>query len=517
MASESIRESGGLDEGSSSSPPVLEFCEIVKTFAGQVAVDHVSFEVRSGEVHGLVGENGAGKSTLVKVLAGEHKADDGQIYLNGERLHTDHPSETTRRGIGFIHQVPALVPSLSVSENVYLGLEFPRNPLGLISWSRVNQSVRPFLERVGLGDVNPGAKLGSLDVAERQLVALARVLTIDHLQAVVFDEVTAPLTEQEVDRLFRIIAELKSAGTGIIYISHRLEEIFELADRVTVMKDGRYVATAPAQDLSHDELTRLIIGKEPDELFGNQPAAGRDAVVMSVRDLSDQLLDDVSFDLHEGEVLGLAGLGGSGRTNVVRAIFGASSASGAIYMHGEQVELRSPADAVAHGIGLVTEDRQDDGFIARDPVWKNVTLPWLGDFSRFGFLDAEQERAVATKAIERFDIRTRSVETPLRELSGGNQQKTILAKWLARPLKVLMLDEPTHGVDVGAKEEIYKIIRNAAAEGLSLVLISSELEELVGLCGRVLLLVEGRIVGELTGDDITEAAMLEALYEARPA
>lgn len=501
---------GGAPDGAP--PPVLQFQNIVKSFSGHVAVDHASFEVLPGEVHGLVGENGAGKSTLIKVLAGELHADSGQILLDSKPFVSVHPSQATAAGIGFIHQIPALVPSLSVAENVSLGLEFQRGPSRLISWKQHHRHVRGLLAEVGLKHVSPTTSLFQLSVSERQLVALARVLSID-LRIVVFDEVTAPLTETEVERLFRIIGELKSNGVASIYISHRLSEIFELASRVTVMKDARVVGTEATKDLTPATLTRMIIGKDPADRFEQDHIRVSETAVMTFANIVDDLLQDVSFDLHSGEILGIAGLGGAGRTNIAEIAFGARQPlSGSILLDGNPVRLRHPADAVAHGIGMVTEDRQHDGYLPDAPLWQNVTLPWRHAFNRFGFMHRREEESTARQAVDRFDIRTRTIRTALRELSGGNQQKTILAKWLARPLKVLILDEPTHGVDVGAKEEIYRLISEVASQRVSILLISSELSELEGLCHRVLVLSEGQIVDELIGDDISEANMLGRLF-----
>ena len=494
---------------------VLEFRHIVKSFPGQVAVDDVSFDVYPGEIHGLVGENGAGKSTLIKILAGEHAADSGEIRLEGRAFNSNHPSEATDKGIGFIHQIPALVPALSVAENVSLGLCYARQKTGLISWSAQHRSTRSVLDKVGLTHVDPRRRLEDLSLHERQLVAVARVLTIK-LRAVVFDEVTAPLTELEVTRLFKIIREIRDQDVGIIYISHRLGEVFELADRVTVMKNGAHVATEAVSDLSATSLTQLIIGKEPAERFESESVPVGSRAVLSLDRVTDVLLSEVSLDLHEGEILGLAGLGGSGRTNIAEIVFGARQPdSGHVLLNGEEVRFRHPADAVAKGVGLVTEDRQHDGFLANAPIWKNISLPWLRRFRRGLLLSLERERQVAREAVERFDVRARSIRMPMSDLSGGNQQKAILAKWLSQPLQVLLLDEPTHGVDVGAKEQIYRVIGDIAAKGIPVILISSDLDELEGLCSRVLVLVEGRIVDELRSDDITAANMLGALYAER--
>jgi ABC-type sugar transport system ATPase subunit len=351
-----------------------------------------------------------------------------------------------------------------------------------------------------------------LGLPQRQLVSVARVL-LQKPRVVVFDEVTAPLTRAEVNRLFAIVRDMRASGVSVIYISHRLEEIFELTDRVTVLKNGAWVATRATSELDRRSLARLIIGKEPTERFTEAvPEAGRKAV-LSVRGLSDELLDDVSFDLHAGEVLGLAGLAGAGRSNILETIFGERKpASGSVSLEGRAVALNHPADAIAHGIALVTEDRKRNGYVAEFPIWKSITLPWLNKFRRGGFLSLGRERAAARSAASRLDVRARSLHTRMRELSGGNQQKAILARWLSQPLRALLLDEPTHGVDIGAKEEIYGIVRDIAAEGIPVLIVSSELEELEGLCARVLLIVEGRIIGELTGSDIEKTKMLSALF-----
>ena len=496
--------------------PRLEFRSITKTFPGQVAVDDVSFAVRPGEIHALVGENGAGKTTLVKVLAGEHHPDAGEIFLDGELLHIRHPAEAASYGIGFIHQEPALIPTLPVTENVALGLGFEHRA-GVISWRRQRRVAVAALRRVEL-EVDPRRPLSELGVADRQLVAVARLMLLRNRRVVVFDEVTAPLTEVEVDRLFRIIREMRDNGVSVIYVSHRLEEIFELADRVTVMRNGRWVATERVADLDRKRLVGFIIGHEPDERARKAPPVRERHSVLSVRGLSDELLKDVSFDVFEGEILGLAGLTGSGRTDVLEALFGARvPTAGAIELDGKAVRFRHPADAIGRGIAMVTEERKRDGLVPNFPIWQTITLPWLRRFTAGGVLSLRMERRAASEASRRFDVRARSIRMPMRELSGGNQQKVLLARWLSQRVRVLLLDEPTHGVDVGAREEIYGMIEQIAEGGVSVVVVSSELEELERLCSRVLLLVEGRVIGELTEGDVEKPKMLDALYSHRAA
>jgi ABC-type sugar transport system ATPase subunit len=498
--------------GPSARPPLLLLREVTKAFPGQVAVDKVSLEVRRGEVHGLVGENGAGKTTLIKVLAGVYQPDSGSMFLDGAELEVGDPSEALSRGLGFIHQEPALVASMSIAENVTLGLPFQRNRAGLISWRRQRRVAAEALRRVGL-EVDVEMPLERLGVAERQLVSVARVLLLS-CRCVVFDEVTAPLTQTEVERLFAIIRTLRDEQVSVVYITHRLEEIFAITDRVTVLRNGRWIATEDTAELDRPGLVRLIIGHEPSERAAKLEPPSETDVLLRVRGISDGRLRDVSFDVRRGEVLGIAGLGGSGRTEILETLFGARTPlEGSLELDGKELRFRHPADAVARGFALVTEDRKRNGYVPSFPVWQNITLPWVSRYrTRAGALGLGRERSSALQAAQRLDVRARSIDSPIRELSGGNQQKSILARWLSQKIRLLLLDEPTHGVDVGAKDEIYEIIRNVAAEGLSVVVVSSELEELEVVCDRVLLLVEGRITGELSGDEIDRTTMLEALY-----
>lgn len=491
-------------------PAALEFRGVTKSFPGQVAVAGVSFSVARGEVHGLVGENGAGKTTLIKVLAGEYRADAGQILLDGGVVDIRHPWEATKLGLGFIHQEPALVPRMSVQENVTLGYGYLRNRLGLIDWTRQERIARQALARVGL-HVVPSERLENLTLHEQQLVAIARILLLEG-RVLVMDEVTAPLTEDEVQRLFSLIQEMRDAGVSILYVTHRLEEIFRIADRVTVLKNGRHVATEEVSNLNARSLARLIVGKDPAGRFRAKPEGSGARTVLSVRALSHGVVKDVSFDLREGEILGLAGLAGSGRTEILESIFGARGpVLGEIRLDGQPVRIEHPGDAVRRGIVLVTEDRKRNGYVPQFPVWKNITLPWVNRFTRRGILRLRREKETAVEAMERFNVSAQSPDAPMTELSGGNQQKAILARWLSQPVRVLLLDEPTHGVDIGAKEDIYHVIQRFAAAGTPVLLVSDELEELEGLCSRVLLLSIGRIIGELQGEEIQKPRMLTSL------
>jgi ABC-type sugar transport system ATPase subunit len=494
-------------------PAAVSFRGVRKAFPGQVAVDDVSFDVAPGEIHALVGENGAGKSTLIKILGGSLVADAGEILLAGSLAHIDHPDVARRLGVGIIHQEPALFPTLSVAENLAIGTGYETNGLGLVRWERQHEVVRPFLDRVGLS-LDPGVRLSSLSTHERQLVALAKVLMQD-CRVIVLDEVTAPLTQAEVQRLFVLLRGLRANGVAIIYVSHRLAELFEIADRVTVLRNGRWVATRPVAGLGSDELTTMIIGGDPGSRFRHVEDRSSGPVILRVEGMRDEILRDVSFELHEGEVLGLAGLAGAGRTNIVEGIFGLRRPErGRVEIGGGPMPAGSPADAVRLGIALVTEDRKTDGYVPSFSIAQNITLPWLRHFTRRGILDLKREREEASAAMRTFDVRASSVETRITELSGGNQQKAILARWLSRPIRVLLLDEPTHGVDVGAKARIYELIRGIAGQGVGVILISSELEELEGMCSRVVLLAEGRVVGEARGEEVEKGRMLTRLFAA---
>jgi len=527
-------------------PVALRFHDISKQFGGQLAVDNVSFDLVTGQVHALVGENGAGKSTLIKILAGEYRQDHGSIELLGEPVVVGHAWERRNLGLGFIHQDPALIGSMTIAENILLGEGFRNTKMGLIPWAVQSRTARQALSRVGL-DADPRARLDTLSVSERQLVAVAAVL-VRQRRVVVFDEPTASLTESEATRLFAIIRQMRTDGVAVLYVSHRMEEIFALADVVTVMKDGRHVTTRPITELSLASLSHLIVGddhsekaqllngekktrdsrllpeasatnlvQEPAATVGASSPPSAAEPVLWVQDLNDELMRGINFVLNKGEVLGLAGLAGAGRSNVLRALFGASEGTGSVTFNGKTLRLRHPADAIAEGIVMVTEERKLDGYISDFPVWKTITLPWLKSYSRAGWLRIGKEIRAGANQMREFDVRAPSPRTAMRDLSGGNQQKAILARWLSQDVNLALLDEPTHGVDVGAKDEIHALIRTISSRGIPVILVSSELEELGGLCTRVLMLVRGRVVDELSGNAITKANMLRILLAEQPA
>ncbi len=497
----------------SGAAPLLSFREVTKTFGSTVAVDRVSADLVAGEIHALVGENGAGKSTLIRILAGDHIADSGEILLDGKAVRFTHPREAMEHGVGCVHQIPMFVPNLTVTENLLLGVPYERRRAGLIDWRAEHRAARQDLAEVGLS-VDPRAPLETLHIHERQLVAVARALKRG-LRVLVLDEVTASLSEPEVRILHDVIRDVRDRGVTIIYISHRLEEIFRLADRVTVLRDGKHVATLPVDGLTHSEIAHHIVGTAVDDLFQRKsratPAESKEPRLI-VRGLGDGRLRDISFDLHPGEILGVSGLGGSGRTRLLHVLFGVRPFSrGEIRIDGEPHNFRDAADALIAGVALVTEDRQADGYVASLQVWQNVTLPWARRFTRGGLLRLGEERRAARASTERLGVRMPAITALMTQLSGGNQQKAIFARWITGPIRVLLLDEPTHGVDIRSKGQIYDIIRNLAAEGVAIIMVSSELEEFEALCDRVLLLREGRMIGEVDGEHISKDTILHTL------
>jgi ribose transport system ATP-binding protein len=479
---------------------------IRKAFPGVVALQDVRFEVRAGEVHALVGENGAGKSTLMRILSGVHQRDAGEILLRGRPVEIPSPTQARRLGISIIHQELNQVRALSVAENIFLGRE-PRRPGGFVDWAAMYAQARRLLDSLGL-PIDPRRRLGTLTVAEQQLVEIAKALSVA-ADVVIMDEPTAALTVEETERLFRFIRDLRARGVAIVYITHRLEEVFAIADRVTVLRDGQYIGTHPITELGLDDLIRLMVGRQLTEKYPKErvPAG---PVVLEARGLTARgQFADVSFTLRRGEILGVAGLIGSGKTAVAHALFGAIPLdAGEIVLEGRPVAIRSPAEAIALGIGLVTEDRKRLGLVLSMGVGANITLPILPGLNIAGFIHQRRERDLVRGVIGELRMAVASPDQPARNLSGGTQQKVVVAKWLQTNAKVLLLAEPTRGIDVGAKVEMYRLMVDLARRGVGLVMISSELPEILGMSDRVLVMHEGRITGEFRAGDVTQEAIL---------
>lgn len=486
---------------------VLEMRNITKRFPGVLAVNNAQLALKPGEVHCLVGENGAGKSTLMKILAGAQPPDAGDILLNGEPVRILNPHHAQQLGISMIYQEFNLSPYLSVAENIYLGREPRIAKTPFINWKKMYADARALLERIRV-NLDVRKPVNECSVAQQQMVEIAKALSFN-ARIIVMDEPSATLTDHELEALFELIRDLKRHGIGMIYISHRLEEIFGLGDRVTVMRDGEYVGTHHVADVSREQLIRMMVGRElthefPKEIFQR----GRER--LKVEGFTRHgAFEDVSFSLHEGEIVGLTGLVGAGRTEVARAIFGADPIDdGMLMLDGKPIRVRSPQDAIRHGIGLLTEDRKNQGLVQSMTVRENTTLANLRELVRMMFIDGKRERAVTQKYIGELQIKTPSQEQTIQNLSGGNQQKVVLAKWLFTQSKVLIFDEPTRGIDVGAKVEIYKLMNELVRRGAVVLMISSELPEVLGMCDRILVMHEGHISGELDRSEATQEKIM---------
>ncbi|MDQ6823772.1 MAG: sugar ABC transporter ATP-binding protein [Candidatus Eremiobacteraeota bacterium] len=484
--------------------------DIGKSFPGVRALDGVSLELHRGEVLALVGENGAGKSTLMKILAGAQPADSGEIAIDGVTVHIDSPRTAERLGIGMIYQEFNLVPALSPIENIVLGNE-PARALLLDERAARERAAAAFAD---LGIAVPlNVETGRLSVAQQQMVEIAKVLS-RHARIIVMDEPSAALTDREIDKLFEIIGKLKAAGVGIIYISHRMEELPRIADRITILRDGRAVETRAAADFPPGDIIRAMVGRAVESHFPALPAIAADAPVgLRVRALTrEPAVHDVSFDVRRGEIVGLAGLVGAGRTEIVRAIAGADIPQrGEVDVNGQRVVVRAPSDAIAAGIAFITEDRKAQGLVLGMTVRENITLAHLADFvNRSRLIDEGKEETAASHYIAELRIRTPNAQQLVRNLSGGNQQKVVLAKWLLGQAKVFLFDEPTRGIDVGAKAEIYTLMLKLAEAGAAIVMVSSELPEVLGMSHRILVIRGGRIVSEFDRERATPAAVIAA-------
>jgi ribose transport system ATP-binding protein len=481
-----------------------------KSFPGVHALDQCRFELRAGEVHALVGENGAGKSTLMKVLAGVHSKDAGRILFQGAEVDIPSPRAAQHLGISMIHQELNLMPHLTVAQNIFIGRE-PRRARFLLDEGAINQQARALLERLHLR-VDPRTRVSDLTVARQQMVEIARALSLSS-QVLIMDEPTAALTDAEIADLFRIIRELRDKGVGVVHISHRLEELPQISDRITVMRDGRTVETLATGDAPIERIIRLMVGRTIYEGAPEIPDLPQHEVVLEVRHLRrGRMLRDVSFSLRRGEILGVAGLVGAGRTEVARAIFGADPIdSGEILVRGRKVRIRSPRDAVRHGIAYLSEDRKRFGLALGMDVATNLVLATLRRFvRRFGWMNDARTRAAAQLQVDALRIRTPSLEQKAKNLSGGNQQKLVIGKWLTADTEILIFDEPTRGIDVGAKSEIYRLLNDLALQGKSIIMISSELPEVLRMSHRIIVMCEGRITGELPGGADQEQIMTYA-------
>jgi ribose transport system ATP-binding protein len=502
---------GDLSRAKHEERPVARLRGITKRFPGVVAVDEVDLDIRAGEVHVVAGENGAGKSTLMKVLSQVEAPDAGEVTIDGEPVAFHGPRHARHLGVAMVYQEFALAPDLSVAENLFLGREEAR--FGFLERRRFLETANDLLRRVGL-EVDPGRPVSSLSVAEQQRVEIAKALSIE-AKVVIMDEPTASLTEHEIGGLFELIEELTGQGIAVLYISHRLDEIFRIADRVTVMRDGKAVATHRAEDLDEERLVREMVGRKITNLYPKPEIRRGEVVLRAQRIARPPVLHDCTLAVHAGEIVGLAGLVGAGRTELARAIFGADPISaGRIELDGSEVSVPSPRAAIKLGIGYLTEDRRREGLALLLGVDQNVTLAKVP--TRGGLIDLGTERERARARQRQLDIRTPSLRRQVRLLSGGNQQKVVVAKWLETEARVLLFDEPARGIDVGAKAEVFALIGDLAKEGRAIVLISSYLPELINMSDRILVMREGRTVGELERSEFSEERIIALATGLRP-
>ena len=499
---------------------LVELRKVDKSFPGVRALHQVSFDLQAGEVHALMGENGAGKSTLMKILAGIYRRDAGEAFVNGEPVDVASPRQAQALGIGIIHQELYLMNHLTAAQNIFIGRE-PRMALGLfLDENKLNAAAAALFKRMKV-DIDPRATVGDLTVARQQLVEIAKALSF-HSKILIMDEPTAALNDAEVAQLFAIIADLKSQGVGIVYITHKMDEVKRIADRVTIMRDGETVATLAARETPIETIISLMVGRELADVGRVASANAMGDEALRVVGLNrGRAVRDVGFSLRKGEILGFAGLMGAGRTEVARAIFGADRIdSGEIHVHGARVRIDTPADAVRQGLAYLSEDRKRFGLVTPMSVEENVTMAsWPRHLAGGIFMRSQALRRVTDGYVEQLRVKTPSIHQETRLLSGGNQQKVVIAKWLARDCDILFFDEPTRGIDVGAKAEIYKLLRALADQGRAIVVISSELPEVMRLCHRILVMCEGRVTGELSGEGATQEAImrLATQREARAA
>ncbi|SDE21066.1 sugar ABC transporter ATP-binding protein [Limimaricola pyoseonensis] len=489
--------------------PALRLQDIVKTFPGVRALDGVSLTVLPGEVHALMGENGAGKSTLMRVLGGVLQPNSGRILIGEEPTIMASPLDAKSKGVVFIHQELSLAEELSVAENVYLG-ELPRKSFGRVDWDRLHEKTAAILDKLKVG-FTPQTRVGDLSLANQQMVEIARALTVD-AKAVIFDEPTASLTDAEKVVLFDVIADLKARGVGVIYISHRMEEIFHMTDRISILRDGQYRGTLHTAETSEEELTQLMIGRKLD-LSRKINHAEVGAVALEVRGLScGRLYSDVSFEVRRGEVLGFYGLVGAGRTEVAETLFGLRDPdAGQILLDGEEVRIGSPVEAIARGISLVPEDRKGQGLVLGMNCRDNMTLPQVDDLKAGPFVAEGAEIAIFDQYRDKLDIRTPGWRQKVGNLSGGNQQKIVIAKWLSMHPNVLIVDEPTRGIDVGSKSEIHNLIRDLAANGFAVIVISSEMPEVLHVSDRIVAMHHGKVIRTFTSEEVTEESLVQAI------
>lgn len=484
---------------------ILELQGITKIFPGVKALNNVHFQLKHGEVHALMGENGAGKSTFIKVITGVHTAEEGEMFLEGEKVKFKKPKDAQEAGIAAVYQHPTSYPDLSVAENIFKGHEILK--FGIIQWKEMNKQAGELLGRLD-ADFKSTDEMGTLSVAQQQMVEIAKALSTN-ARIIILDEPTAALTKNESENLYKIVDKLKEEGVSIIFISHRFEDMFRLADRVTVFRDSKYINSHVVAETTESELIKEMVGREISDLFPKPVIEIGDEILRLENFSRTGYFKDVSFEVHAGEIVGLTGLVGAGRTEVVESVCGVTRPdSGKLYLEGKEVHIKQPSDAMKNGIILLPEDRQKQGLIMDWGLGENVTLPVMGKYAKAGFNDDKKEREIAKDLLESVDTKAITIFDPASSLSGGNQQKVVVAKALAQEMKVIIMDEPTKGVDVGAKAEIYQIMGDLAKQGYGIIMISSEMPEILGMCDRIVVMCNGRVTGQLGHNETTQEKIL---------
>lgn len=485
---------------------ILEMEGISKSFHGVNALQNVSLQLRKGEVHALVGENGAGKSTLMKILSGAYSRDAGEIHFNGTLVETTNPKQMIDLGVAIIYQEMTLSPHLTVAENIFMG-NLPKTRFGTVDWAKMGKETTALCEILGL-NLDAFAQINSLSVAKRQMVEIAKALN-RRAKLIVLDEPSAVLGDNEIKGLFNVVKKLANTGVTFIYISHRLSEVFQISDRITVMKDGRVVGTHPSGELDTNKLIKLMVGRDLNDIYPKRNCKlGKEA--LKVTNINNKLIQKINLTVHEGEILGIAGLAGSGRSELLRAIVGFDRIDhGEIEVFGKKEKINSPRDAIELGIGIMPEERKTEGLFLSHPLTFNVTLSKLSNIIKMGVIQLHSENERMHHFVKELDIRPKNIHAKIRNLSGGNQQKCMLARWLYAGSKILLIDEPTRGVDVGAKREIYRLINDLTDSGVAVIMVSSELPEILGLCDRILVMHEGKIQTELPVSEATEEVIMK--------
>jgi ribose transport system ATP-binding protein len=488
---------------------ILKVQNVSKTFPGVKALDNASFKINQGEIHALMGENGAGKSTLMKILNGNYKKDSGTIWFDGKEVEITSPQDARNLGISIIFQELNLISSLSVAENIYLG-RLPKNNIGLVNWNLVYENSKRILNKIGY-NLDPRTLVSELSIAQMQMVEIAKALSFENTKLILMDEPSATLTNKECETLFSVIKELKSQGVSVIYISHKLEEVFEICEWVTVLRDGQIIDSLPIRNLTKDEIVTKMIGREIVNKFPKRSQKPKENEILRVENLSRKgILKNINFSLYKGEVVGLAGLVGAGRTEMARALFGVDyRESGNIYIDGEKVNIKNPVDAIKKGLVYLSEDRKSEGLILNSTVKWNISIANIKSILKNGLITDSIEKQIVNESIKALNIKTPHMNQLVVNLSGGNQQKIVVGKWLNTEAKIFIFDEPTRGIDVGAKYEIYLLINKLISEGRSVIIISSDMPEVLEMSDRILVFKEGKITAELTGQNKTARMVID--------